>query len=276
MRPGKIRDNFDLHIIKCQNCGLVSLSSFDHVGPGHYENSGMHSETTSPLEPQEWLEACRSDDEWRATNLQEYFKGGNLLDFGCGTGGFLSLASTICPATYGIEVEIRLMEFLTSRGLTVFPNVKSLEGRNLGLETITLFHVLEHLTDPVSMLIDLSNCLSAGGTMIVEVPNEDDALLTLYSSEEFQRFSYWSQHLFSFSKKTLSEVLMRAGFTNFVFLPMQRYGLANHLHWLAQGEPGGHNKWSFLANQEIDLGYSKILFEHGISDTLLVVAQKSR
>ena len=45
--------------------------------------------------------------------------------------------------------------------------------------------------------------LSDNGQIIVEVPNADDALLTLYECEPFSHFTYWSCHLFLYTAKTL-------------------------------------------------------------------------
>lgn len=69
-------------------------------------------------------------------------------------------------------------------------------------DLITSFHVFEHLTDPAAVLVDLSNLLSAGGEIIIEVPSSDDALLTLYKNEASSNFTYWSQHLFLFNQNT--------------------------------------------------------------------------
>ncbi len=42
IRQGSVRDNPSLQIHECTNCGLVALSSFQHIQPSHYEESGMH------------------------------------------------------------------------------------------------------------------------------------------------------------------------------------------------------------------------------------------
>lgn len=39
-RRGSVRDNTGLKILECTSCGLVFLSSFDHVRNGFYEDSG--------------------------------------------------------------------------------------------------------------------------------------------------------------------------------------------------------------------------------------------
>ena len=38
-----VRDNNDLSVLRCNNCGLVSLDSFNHIDENFYENSNMHS-----------------------------------------------------------------------------------------------------------------------------------------------------------------------------------------------------------------------------------------
>ncbi len=40
-RPGSVRDNPELEVLECASCGLVFLSSFDHIRDGFYENSEM-------------------------------------------------------------------------------------------------------------------------------------------------------------------------------------------------------------------------------------------
>ncbi len=39
--------------------------------------------------------------------------------------------------------------------------------------------------------------------------------------------------------------------------------------WLSEGKPGGHQKWSFLSNTELDREYENVLAELGIADTII-------
>lgn len=54
------------------------------------------------------------------------------------------------------------------------------------------------------MLNKLAGLLKSNGRMIVEVPSVEDAFLTLNDCDAFQRFTYWSQHLFLFNMFTLA------------------------------------------------------------------------
>jgi len=50
---------------------------------------------------------------------------------------------------------------------------------------------------------------------------------------------------------------------------IQRYPLANYLYWLANGKPGGHQKWHFLNSPELHAAYEKQLAAIGKCDTIL-------
>jgi len=122
-----------------------------------------------------------------------------------------------------------------------------------------IFHVLEHIPDPRSILIELSEMLSDDGQIIVEVPNADDVLLTLYHNEPFSRFTYWSCHLFLYAAKTLEMLFNQVNLKVSYIKQVQRYPLPNHLYWLANGRPGGHQKWHFLNSSELQAAYELIL-----------------
>lgn len=134
---------------------------------------------------------------------------------------------------------------------------------------ITAFHVVEHLPDPRSTLTSLAGLLRPRGRMIVEVPSSEDALLTLYDCDAFQRFTYWSQHLFLFSASTLEMLVRQAGLRVVAIQNYQRYPLSNHLYWLSQSKPGGHQRWSFLDTPEMNSAYANTLATLGKTDTLI-------
>jgi hypothetical protein len=138
-----------------------------------------------------------------------------------------------------------------------------------------MFHVLEHIPDPRSVLEQLSTMLTSGGQIVVEVPNADDALLTLYHSEPFAHFTYWSCHLFLYTAQTLKMLFSQVNLKINYIRQIQRYPLSNHLYWLANGKPGGHEKWHFLDSPELRAAYEKQLAAIGKCDTLVASISKS-
>lgn len=136
-----------------------------------------------------------------------------------------------------------------------------------------MFHVLEHLIDPVNVLETLRSTLSENGKLIIEVPNSNDALLTLYNSKSFSEFTYWSCHLYLFNPSTLKTVIEKAGYKVNYIKQIQRYPLSNHLYWLSKELPGGHQKWGFLDSVELHSQYENQLAALGICDTLIASAR---
>ncbi len=263
IRKGKVRDAPDLQILECGNCGFVALSSLTHIQPGFYEQSGMHGAV--PVAIEAWLKDTEWDDQRRFDMLKPMLPNKKILDFGSGAGGFLGKAQRLAMSVAGIELEQRVREHWAGR-IAIHPDVESAGG---GYDLITAFHVVEHLSDPRSMLKTLAKMLAGNGRIVIEVPNSEDALLTLYDSDAFQRFTYWSQHLFLFNAETLRRLAEQAGLRIVTIQQYQRYPLSNHLHWLSQGGPGGHQKWPFLDSPELKAAYANALAAMGRCDTLI-------
>jgi SAM-dependent methyltransferase len=164
-RPGRVRDRRELDVLQCRSCGLVFLSSFDHITPDFYENSGMDG---GSVNPDDWLRATARDDERRFRTLERDITNKTLLDFGCGNGGFLARAGRVAALAMGIEPDLSLGPHFHQKKLTVYPDPDEIDQT---FDIITLFHVLEHLPDPVNILRRLAGMLRPEGSIIIEVPN---------------------------------------------------------------------------------------------------------
>jgi len=268
-RKGEVRDNKLLGIYECKVCCLVSLSSIDHIEPDFYEKSGMHGECLVPMHT--WLSETEWDDNRRFEMLKPRLPNNRVLDFGCGAGGFLAKAKHLASDVAGIELEERVREHWSGR-MQIYPSMEKLKGEwNL----ITAFHVLEHLKDPILVLKELATRLAKNGQMVLEVPSANDALLGLYDCEEFQKFTYWSQHLYLFNPDNLRRLAELAGLKVISIQQVQRYPLSNHLYWLSRGVPGGHKRWAFLDKAELSAAYEAALASIGQCDTLIANLERS-
>ena len=105
--------------------------------------------------------------------------------------------------------------------------------------------------------------------IIIEIPSSADALLTLYKNGPFSEFTYWSCHLFLFNSTNLPRLAKKAGLKVDFVDHIQRYPLSNHLYWLANSKPGGHQLWNFLDSQELKNAYAAKLASLGLTDTLI-------
>lgn len=268
VRKGAVRDNPALQIQECVGCGLVTLSSIHHIQTGHYEDSGMHGDDLPSMA--HWLRETEHDDLRRFDMLKSAIVNCKLLDFGCGAAGFVRKAQSLAAEVAGVEPERRVREYFGDT-ITIYGD---LEDAGRGYDLITAFHVIEHLPDPREMLRNLAARLKDRGRLVVEVPSAEDALLTLYDSEAFQSFTYWSQHLFLFNAETLRILAAQAGLRVVSIQQLQRYPLSNHLHWLSRNKPGGHQKWSFLDTPALNAAYAASLAAAGKCDTLVAYFER--
>ncbi len=267
-RPGSVRDNAKISVLECRDCGLVFLSSFNHIEIDHYEKSGMHDGDCQDIT--QWLCESESDDIRRYNYLKTIITDNTLLDFGCGPGGFLDLTKKVSKNVYGVEIEERLHLEYKKRNLNVFRNLQEASESGLKWKVITMFHVLEHISDPIGILNSLSLLLSENGEIIIEVPNSNDALLTLYGNREFQNFTYWSNHLYTFNARTLKDLVQKTGLRVNWIKHIQRYPLSNHFYWLINGEPGGHKLMDFLNGEKLNKEYEAGLAAVSATDTIIM------
>ena len=266
-RPGVVRDNPSVKVIECIACGLVTLDSFSQISDRHYEEGKMHAEETSILT---WTQETEIDDQRRFEFLKNKIARKNILDFGCGNGGFLLKTKALTNKSEGVELEERLQSYFEKLDLKVWRSLEDAKQNiTVNYDLITAFHVFEHLSEPIDVLIELSKLLSVGGEILIEVPSSDDALLTLYKNQAFSNFTYWSQHLFLFNSHTMRDMVNKSGLKLNWVKQIQRYSLSNHLHWLSKGQPGGHKIWSFLTDSQLDLAYAQQLASVGKCDTIL-------
>ena len=270
-RKGHPRDNKLISILECSECGLVFLDNFDHIDENFYQESNMHNDEFQSNSIKEWLEETEIDDIRRIEQHKSKIKNKKILDFGCGAGGFLKRAKSFANKVKGIELDKKVKKYWEGTIEIDSTLEETINSKDL-FDIITLFHVLEHIKDPITLLKNISKSIDRKGEIIIEVPSSEDALLTLYDCEPFQKFSYWSNHLFLYNNNTLRDLIEKSGLKVKSIQNYQRYSLSNHLYWLSKGKPNGHNKWSFLNSSDVDVAYSKSLEKIQKTDTLIAYA----
>ena len=124
-----------------------------------------------------WVKAEASRNRlWkrRLDKLLKHCGRGKLLDVGTGTGQFLNVARRFFESVTGTEV--------SESGIKVAKEKYNLEVAHGELEecdlprnnfdTVTLFHVLEHVPDPKKTIALCRDLLKEGGTLLICVPND--------------------------------------------------------------------------------------------------------
>jgi len=130
---------------------------------------------------------------------------GRILDIGSAWGFFLAEARERGWKTRGVELSLEASGYARSRfGLDVFTG-KLAEARlpENHFDAVTLWHVLEHIPDPLAELVEIRKILRNDGLLVVSVPTPWNA--SDYSSDAIPL------HLFYFDKDTLTTLARKAG-----------------------------------------------------------------
>lgn len=264
------RDDKNIDVWECNVCKTKFLVNEKKID---YENNDMMlTDDNDDLDVKKWLKECSTDDERRYNDIKDICKDKKILDFGCGYGGFLSRIVAVAQDACGVELGRIEREYLRTLGIDCRQNI---DDFNMKFDVITLFHVFEHLEDPRYWIDKFSKFLKKDGIIVVEVPNGNDALLSLYECERFADFTYWSPHLFLYNQSSLQHLMCFNGQFEPVKLGfVQRFPLSNHLYWLSKGLPGGQNILNYFNNEILIKAYEDALKEMEACDTLFHIYKK--
>lgn len=268
----KVRDRDDISVLRCKKSGVIFTSTSEHMDISHYAEKHEF--------PHYWKESNRkralldalADDSRRKDQFFSLICNKNWMDVGTGTGGILHQLNAYAAKVVAIEPQQRALGLLKQEGYEAYADIAEVTDNTF--DVITLFHVFEHLTEPLKVLETAYNKLKTGGRIVIEVPHARDFLFAQLELEEFKSFTFWSEHLVLHNRASLTTFLEKANFRNITVSGFQRYNLANHLHWMKKKMPGGHIRWNMLSNERLDVEYSNMLSKIDMTDTLIAVAEK--
>jgi SAM-dependent methyltransferase len=202
--------------VRCNACSLVFV---DPVPRSAVVHAAYGAEYYEPW--QEKAEERARVRMWRRRLLLlEARRGrGALLDVGCGDGLFLKVARDAGWSVEGIEFSpegARLSSRRLGRPVAV-GDLAAVSGLKGPFDVVTLWHVLEHLVSPASLLDAASLRLRPDGLLVAAVPNLDNlpmrAAYRLARGRPLPLYEDGARepHLSHFSPVTLRDFLGRRG-----------------------------------------------------------------
>lgn len=270
----RTRDRADIGVYICRDTEVIFLGAAAGELAQHYiskpvENDGRTS--VSDVGGMRITTATLQDSRRRFDDFRDLLVNRTVCDFGTGHGLFMRAARDTVQEVCGVELNALHVAKLKEDGFRVEPSIAAYpEG---SFDVVTLFHVLEHLAEPVEMLSEIRSRMKPGARLIVEVPHARDFLHRTLECEAFKKFTFWSEHLVLHTAESLRRTIALAGFSAITLEGFQRYGIENHLHWMAKQKPGGHESWAHLHDEGLNRAYAGLLQSIGQTDTLLAFAE---
>lgn len=202
-----------LSVVACKQCRLR------YVNP-RVNRQMLEESYVETYYPSDKVERIHTDSmEWlqmaeRLTELEKKFRSkGRLLDVGCGIGTFLQLARKqgwephgVDPSKSGSAFAQEIYKLDVQCG-TVF----DADFPSAHFDAITLYHVLEHISELNSLLSELRRVLKPEtGTLVIEVPNGGSLQSRLQKAD--WPYVHPRDHLYYFSVHSLPKLLRKHGF----------------------------------------------------------------
>jgi 2-polyprenyl-3-methyl-5-hydroxy-6-metoxy-1,4-benzoquinol methylase len=231
-------------IVKCRDCGFRFTNprpKAEDLGK-YYESSEYisHSDSRKGLFASVYQVVRKYTLSRKLSLISRYQPKGKILDIGCATGQFLNhMVENGWKAT-GIEPDEKTRSRAISEyGLEVFPEEQLNILDKSSFDVITMWHVLEHVSDLNNRMEQLRTILKPQGTLIIAVPNCDS-----YDAKKYGEF--WAgydlpRHLYHFTKSDVKLLLEKHGFTIVNILPMKFD--AFYVSLLSEKHMSGKMRW---------------------------------
>lgn len=181
----KVGDRFKLsvareyQIVACVNCNFVYLNprpKVEHISDfyanGAYQPFLSTRSAVSGLDRVYlWVRNLMVGRKRRV--IEKFVKCGKLLDIGCGTGEFLREMEKHGWSVAGLEKDEKAAEFAQKQyGLKVTTlEFSQMPYSENSFDVVTLWHVLEHLYNPLQILRELRTRLKDSGVLVIAMPN---------------------------------------------------------------------------------------------------------
>jgi len=198
------------------------MNEFKNLYDKHWRNYSLSKDVSSDHSPNEILES-----------IEPLLKKGNrLLDVGCGDGVITRIAVDRYQEIHGCDISDTALH--RSRCIGIFPVCSDLNDghipyKDATFDCVTALEVLEHIINPLRILIEIKRVLEANGQFLLTTPNIRyfRNLQTLIFRGSFPHtttdtFIWGGGHFHYFTRRDLSLLLTQAGFKRINFYINER------------------------------------------------------
>jgi 2-polyprenyl-3-methyl-5-hydroxy-6-metoxy-1,4-benzoquinol methylase len=207
-KPLLSKDGFA--VVRCGACGLAYVNP--RLTPEALRDL-YHAQEISPAEY--YVRTAKQDARSFAKRLaliERYHTPGSLLDIGCGPGTFSAEARRRGWRTRGLDLNPESVAHCRTLGLDVacdgFPSPAVASEK---FDAVVMNDFLEHVPDPVGVLRAAKGLLAPQGVLFISTP-DIGSLMARATGARWLHLKP-NEHLLYFDRRTIRDVLARAGFT---------------------------------------------------------------
>ena len=269
-------------VVRCEHCGTAytnprpDAATIARFYPPEYHPHRRPAKMQQSRPPRPFWSRLSGRPCNERRGLLPWPRPGRLLDFGCGGGTFLKRMAEQGWKVTGLDAAVGAVQQIQEElGLeALVGSLPHPELKPCSFDVVTMWHSLEHVHEPLSILREAYQLLAPGGKIIVAAPNIESLPFYWFGPSWFGLDL--PRHLTHFTPKSLRSMLQTAGFE------VERVRMLRHSDWLrssakqavAAGRGGAWArllKWKPAAKFVAWAGYAL-----GMSDCMMAVAQRPR
>lgn len=197
----------------------------------------------------------------------------DMLEIGSHMGHFLNLAREKGWRVRGVEPNKKAAaQAVEQFGLDVDTDyLRDVHFPDATFDVVTSFHVIEHFADPASEFKESHRILKPGGIFVAETPRYDTIWFKVLRERERSVIPY---HYYYFTRRTLSEMLKRAGFTVLRVDSVGRTLSLDRLFFQLVKVVGSKKLHRLLIRMSDRLHLDRVIFYINIHDMMRIYARK--
>ena len=202
-------------LLRCSVCGqLISQCSQSQYRQSMNEFDNPEGTLPDSDSVERHFRRTRKWLSWISSKLNKPNHEIRLLDVGCSSGAFLTIANKLGFQAEGVEPAPQAAQGACSSGLKVHQGfLEDIKFPANTFDIVTMFEVIEHVRDAFSLLNECHRIIKPGGLLMIGTANTDSWTASIMKSRwEYFDITRHGGHISFFNPQSIRVLAERSGF----------------------------------------------------------------